>query len=315
MDFVSKPVILIIIVALVIVLLITNCGAKKEGFSPMSEDLFKTPNYKPLDPRLWSSQWYYNQVQQPIPTSIKSHPEILEELSAVPPLVPVPRNLPSGQVLQVAPESPKLSGTENINQVGAPLNEVIQQEVDIVGPLQFVSPELREIMKGEQMKLAQLNSQYQRPQNTIQIQPQFEHRPEMTPEVRQAEMEQRVRNMSIIEEEKLHQMSQQIKIEMAPETQYRHAEMIPEYHHQESDVESLVHELANAEQATERKQEIIEQELMPGMEQKARLEQELSEKLGQKVVIQVKTDNNNLALAIFLSVLLVGFIYKTREDY
>jgi hypothetical protein len=115
-------------------------------------------------------------------------------------------------------------------------------------------------------------------------------------------------------------MAHQIKTEIAPETQYRHSEMVPEYNGGSlDDVESLVQELShseeNVEQEIERKQDLIEQELMSGMEQKAKLEQELSERLGEKVVIQVKTDNNNLALAIFLSVLLVGFIYNTSEDY
>lgn len=320
MDLLKKPVVIIIIIAVVIVLLITKTGVRKEGFAPMEPNLFTTPNYKSLEAGLWSSQWYQSHkdpVKQQCgkaPTKMigqkETRGEILEELT---PGTPIPRNVPMGQVETVR-------GDEDISQVGAPLAEVIRQEVALTQPLQFMSPELQEIMRQEQLRLNQLSSQYENPQNVVAIQPTVENRQDMTPELRQAEMEQRMRHMNGVEAEKLMEMAHQIHTEMAPETEYRHAEMVPEYNGGSlDDMESLVQELGKSEekveQELERKGELIEQELMPGMEQKAKLEQELSKRLGQEVVIQVKTDNNNLALAIFLSVLLVGFIYNTSEDY
>lgn len=328
MNLSNKPIIIIIIVAAVIVLLITKFGKKKEGFAPMEPDLFQTPNYKNLSPAIWASQWYQAQQDpatniplqklyqeyEKLPTKMGAHKirmmeEHMEEQEQEQQqrMIPVPRNVPTGQAEQVA----AVPGTESINQVGAPLTEVIKQEVALVGPMQFMSPELQEIMRQEQMKLNELSAQYQQPQNMVEMQPDFNHN-DMTPEVRQAEMEQRMRTMNKAEARKLLGIAEQIGAEVAPETQFRHSEMIPEYN-QEFDVESLIQDLATGEQEMEYKQELLAQELMPGMEQKSRLEQELSEQLGEQVVVQVQVENNNLALAILLSVLLVGFVYQTSE--
>lgn len=338
MNLTNNPIIIIIIIAIAIILLINRFCKRAENFAPMDADLFNTPNYKPLDPKMWASQWYQAQkdpsVNIPLeklyqkydklPTKMLAHQIRVQEEEKFgqgpvtgPVTVPVPRNIPTGQTEQVA----SVPGNENITQVGAPLTEVIEQEVQLVQPLPFMSPELQEIMRQEQMKLAELNSQYQQPQNLVQIQPEFQHPQGMTPEARQAEMEQKIRGTSEIESQKLVHMANHIRSEVAPEVEYRHAEVVPEYGQSETEVGSLIQDLSNSEEMTEHKieeaQNMLEQELMPGMEQKvrleqkARLEQELSEQLGEKVIVKVQVENNNLALAIFLSVLLVGFVYNT----
>ena len=53
----------------------------------------------------------------------------------------------------------------------------------------------------------------------------------------------------------------------------------------------------------------IQHVLMPGMEQKNNMEQQLSDNMETPIIIKVKRGNYGLSLAILLIVLLVGFIY------
>jgi hypothetical protein len=326
MSLINNPIIIIIIIAVAIVLLINRFCKKKEAFAPMEATLFSTPNYKTLSPSIWESQWYQAhhdpatniplkqlyKEQKRLPTKMGSYRIHMKEQMQSRQEVPMPQNVPTGQVEQVA----DVPGNDNISQVGAPLEEVIRQEVALAQPLQFMSPELQEIMRQEQLKLNELSAQYQQPQNMVEIQQEFQHVPGMTPEVRQAEMEQKMRNMNQIEAQKVLNISNQINMEVAPETQFIHSEIVPEYN-SESDAESLIQDLANSEEIQEHRieeaQDLLEQELMPGMEQKARLEQELSEQLGEQITVEVQPDNNKIPLAILLSVLLVGFVYQTKE--
>ena len=61
-------------------------------------------------------------------------------------------------------------------------------------------------------------------------------------------------------------------------------------------------------------EESIQKSLMPGMEQKHLLEERVSEERYERpIIIKVKKNDYNLSLAILLVVLLIGFIYQTRD--
>lgn len=289
MDLTKYPIIIIVVIAAIVVWLMTKLWydkQKKEGFAPMDTDLFNVPQYKELEAKYWNSRWYYENLKnlsheelqkenEKLPTKMASH--LLQKQQ------PIPHNIHSGQTVQVA-------GTENINQMGAPLTEVLEQEVQLVGPMQNMSPELQEIMRQEEAKLYEMKMQ-----GHAQVNKNYS----VAPEVQQADIEAMIRGMAELHTKKVS--------DYKPETEYRHAEVVPEYTHVDN-VEPLVYELPHHEAA--KHIELVEQELMPGMEKS--LEKNM-EKKPEPVVIKVKVENNNLALAILLSVILIGFVQNTRD--
>ena len=238
----------------------------------------------------WGNQWYYandNPLHPSMPSIVnydnthykfpKNSLKILEEqynktqkLQKEGHLTPMPiaHNIHSGQTAQVA-------GTENINQVGAPLDEVLLQEHNLMQPIQ-------------EMK--------QRTQTYANTSPYPEMRASVKPELSHEAILQE------LQPEMTHKMRQEFSME--------HTEEL-------SEEGSLIHELT--ESRPEMRSEIMHEEsiqksLMPGMEQKHLLEERVSEERYERpIIIKVKKNDYNLSLAILLVVLLIGFIYQTRD--
>lgn len=136
-------------------------------------------------------------------------------------------------------------GTENISHIGAPINEVLEQELKING----IRPDFRQEMSQE---------------SRLDIEQELKGYQEQRPETRM-----NIEEEPIIQELKMEESAPQIAI---PSSE-------------------------------------VEQQLMPGMEQKKLMEQEMR----PPIVIRVKKGDHNLSLSILLSIALIWFIYHTRE--
>lgn len=261
------------------------------------------------DPRKWGEQVYYNNdtafhpavpsivnydnANYKIPPSslrlleehynkqMRTQQESQQNLSSG---LPVPHNIHSGQTSQVA-------GTENINQTGAPLDEVLEQELSLMKPMQ----ELRQGAMGEMESRHSSHDesilQELRPE-MVQAEVSHEIRPQMYPEMEShANVEMHVRP-----ETKLN-LGQEIRPEVVPEL---HPEFLPEMRQRQIPQEEH-HQSQN-----------ITASLMPGMVQKAELEEKQLNDSAFVIKIR-KPKDRNLTIAIIILVLLVAFIYNTND--
>jgi len=287
---ISKNQIITIVLFLAVVWVYYTWNYKsQESFSAIQQWPYLPPKqWENANYDQWGKQWYHHNEQQyhPAMPSItnydntqykfpKNSLRILEEQfnkkqklqkeGHLPVDTPIPHNIHSGQTSQVA-------GTENINQVGASLNEVLSQEYDLMKPIQ------------EMKQKSQLHAN---------VSPYPEMRASVKPEL----------SHEAILQELQPEMEQDVYQEFDMENQ------------QFDDEGSLIHDLSEIK--PEIHEETIQQSLMPGMKQKHLLEERVgAEQHGQyeqPIIIKVKKNDYNLSLMILLVVLLIGFIYHTRD--
>lgn len=252
----------------------------KESFSVIQQWPYLPPNqWKNEEYNKWGENWYYKNDNKQFPivpsivnyddshykfpkTSLKNlekefnkthdHSHSIKTL-------PVPHNIHSNQTNQVA-------GTENVNQVGAQLDEVLEQEYNLMKPL-----------------------------NEIKQQRQFQQFPEAENSIKQEN----------------NQHTQEIIHELQPETEHK-------MEHETNTENSLIHELTETrpEMEFEIHNEEIQRRLMPGMKQKRLAEENVNVEYTENdkpIIVKVKKNDYDLSLAILLTVLLIGFIYYTRD--
>ncbi|QKF93847.1 hypothetical protein QKU48_gp0389 [Fadolivirus algeromassiliense] len=221
-------------------------------------------------------------LEQQYKKQLKAHQESQPEANAL----PVPHNIHSGQTEQVA-------GTENINQAGAPLHEVLQQELNMMQPLH----ELRQQAMGQQEMHPEMESQHSSQESVLQeLKPNIvaESRHEIRPEM---EVRQELHSQMEVIPEARFNLGQEIKPEVVPEL---HPEFLPEMKPRQIPQEEQ-HQSQN-----------IAASLMPGMIQKAELEEKQLNDSAFVIKIR-KPRDRNLTIAILLTLLLVGFIYYTKD--
>jgi hypothetical protein len=78
-----------------------------------------------------------------------------------------------------------------------------------------------------------------------------------------------------------------------------------------TDQESVLHELPKQESETEKS---LNQNLMPGSEQKKEMEQKMEQEQPLKsIVVRVKRVNYNMSILLLLIVILIGFVYAVKD--
>ena len=285
---ITRNQVITIVLFLMMVCVYYTWDYKSESFSVTQEWPFLPPRQWKNKPfKKWGEQWYYpNETQMyPAVPSIVNYSDtqykLPEEAISLNNLenefndkqqIPVAHNIHSGQTNQVA-------GTENINQIGAFLDDVLEQEDNIMQPMQE--------MKHKTQRYATVSPF---PEVRASVRPELSHE-------------------AILQELQFDQES--------------------------NDEGSLIHELTDTQPITTNEY-LVQRSLMSGMEQKHLMEERTEEsehnnyygypeqkhpeqkqaereEQTEPIIVKVKKTDYSLSLAILLVVLLIGFIYYTRD--
>jgi hypothetical protein len=272
-----------------------NCKSS-ESFSTIQDFPFLPPNnWKDINSSKWDNQWYYetDQLVHPVIPKIVNYDnknyklpkvslKLLEEefikkqkLGTMNKQLPVAHNIHSDQTNQVA-------GTENITEPGASIDDVLEQERNLMEPINELKQQTYE----------------------------HAHRSPF-PEVRELANPE-LSHATIIQELQSNNVQPEFNIPKFIDENV--SKLIPELELQQN--ENILHELTENKETSG--ENMIQRKLMPGMEQKQLLDERTLEKqiIPNKItptVIKVKKNNYNLSLSILLAVLLIGFLYYTRN--